>query len=442
MDYKDDNLDFYKDVMHATAEQYIFMFLFDLKKQQIYDVKNDINYKISENDISIQKKIHKEITYYTALESVQKMRRFTDLSTLSERLKDKKVISNIFHGKDYSWFNSKFAKIGTEEPLRYVLYFVEKVDEQLLDFQEQRREIIENKKLHKMLDALIDEYNTVCTVDFNTHRVEFSQLSDRLKESFFSAKKVGLAEELAAMYIEMGVCESDRENLKKILTIDFVENNIKEGSSFSCTFRNDLGEYMEMRIFRSSHNSVFLGFKDKNLEIEEINNKIYTDSLTGVKNRKYYDEQVADQTCEAAVICDIDNFKRINDTYGHQFGDYVIAIVASTLKSCLRKSDDVIRYGGDEFVVSFEEIPYDTLKKILEKIRIAVENIRLEEYPELRLSMSFGAAYGNEIINKMLSEADNALYESKKNRNSVTIKQAEKGKKYLLKQMKNDISED
>ena len=93
---------------------------------------------------------------------------------------------------------------------------------------------------------------------------------------------------------------------------------------------------------------------------------LYTDPLTGVYNRRYYDEHfVNQQDIENMVVIDIDNFKSINDSYGHYVGDCVIQKIAKTIVSCVRKIDTVIRYGGDEFIIIFCCIPSDLFKKRL-----------------------------------------------------------------------------
>lgn len=87
---------------------------------------------------------------------------------------------------------------------------------------------------------------------------------------------------------------------------------------------------------------------------------LYTDSLTEVYNRRYYDEQFRDSDdIEAVVVIDVDSFKHINDHYGHHAGDIVLRRIAKTVSSCVRKTDAVIRYGGDEFVIIFHRLPGD-----------------------------------------------------------------------------------
>ena len=154
---------------------------------------------------------------------------------------------------------------------------------------------------------------------------------------------------------------------------------------------------------------------------KSMNEKIYTDSLSRVKNRKYYDEKLASQNCQALVMADIDLFKGINDNYGHQCGDEAITAVASLLNSAVRNMDCVVRYGGDEFLISFKGIMPNVLKARLEQMRARVEKIQLPSYPDVKISMSFGGTFGDGIVSDMFSFADKALYESKKKRNCVTL---------------------
>ena len=91
---------------------------------------------------------------------------------------------------------------------------------------------------------------------------------------------------------------------------------------------------------------------------------LYTDSLTEVYNRRYYDEQFRDSDdIEAVVVIDVDSFKHINDRYGHHAGDIVLRRIAKTVSSCVRKTDAVIRYGGNEFVIIFHRLPGDVPEK-------------------------------------------------------------------------------
>ena len=149
---------------------------------------------------------------------------------------------------------------------------------------------------------------------------------------------------------------------------------------------------------------------------------LYTDSLTGVYNRRYYDDYIQNaEDIQAAVMIDVDNFKHINDNYGHDAGDIVLHSIAQTILSCVRKTDAVIRYGGDEFAVIFYQIPEEVFETKLERMRYLVEDLRVKEYPEIRMSISVGGAYGTKRAKELFKIADRMMYRSKRTKNQVNI---------------------
>ena len=121
------------------------------------------------------------------------------------------------------------------------------------------------------------------------------------------------------------------------------------------------------------------------------------------------------------AVIDVDNFKNINDNYGHDVGDIVLQSIAQTVLSCVRKTDAVIRYGGDEFVIIFFNIPQDIFEKKLERIRHSVDSLIIDDRPVLHMSISIGGAYGIGTIKKLFKAADNMMYQSKNTKNKVTI---------------------
>lgn len=164
-----------------------------------------------------------------------------------------------------------------------------------------------------------------------------------------------------------------------------------------------------------------LFFKDKNQNVTR-QQLLYIDSLTNVYNRRYYDEYFqGTNDIQSMAMIDVDNFKHINDNYGHDTGDIILRRIAQSMLSCIRKTDAVIRYGGDEFVIVFFNMPADIFEDKLEKIRETVANIIVEGYPELHISVSIGGVFGMATAKQLFKEADKMLYESKKTKNQVTV---------------------
>ncbi len=162
------------------------------------------------------------------------------------------------------------------------------------------------------------------------------------------------------------------------------------------------------------------------------------DPLTRIYNRRFVEEMLAreiSRCCRAAepiavIFADIDHFKRINDLFGHQGGDYVLRALADVFKSQLRESDVLARYGGDEFVVLVNERTESGLKTIGENLRAAVANAKIiHEGDRIPVTISVGAAIAlpgrNEtgVLDRLMAAADAAMYESKQEgRNRVNLR--------------------
>lgn len=160
---------------------------------------------------------------------------------------------------------------------------------------------------------------------------------------------------------------------------------------------------------------------------EALDRQARTDSLTGVANRRTFDEQFnkelerarRERSPVSLVLCDVDHFKRFNDTHGHQLGDEVLAEVAGTLQRERRPYDMVARYGGEEFVVILSQTDFDGALRVAERLRRAVEAAG-EEYG---VTASFGVASSEDgVVSRedLISTADACLYAAKENgRNRV-----------------------
>lgn len=127
-----------------------------------------------------------------------------------------------------------------------------------------------------------------------------------------------------------------------------------------------------------------------------------------LKNLSKYDE------C-ALIVIDIDNFKNINDTFGHMYGDAVIAMSAGSMKSVLEKDDIIGRFGGDEFLIYTGSAARAALERKLESIRLSILKMRVDKNDEKDISCSMGVAIGRACSSyeDLFRQADSALYEAK-----------------------------
>ena len=167
---------------------------------------------------------------------------------------------------------------------------------------------------------------------------------------------------------------------------------------------------------------------EKRRLIDKLDHLSQTDGLTGMINRRAltdclaYEIDRAERTHSelALILCDVDNFKEINDTYGHDAGDRALQTLAATLKTILRKIDIAGRYGGDEFMLILPETTVRGAERLAEKLLSAVRDteLRLADGKHIRLSMSIGIAgleadSEGENIDSFVKRADDAMYASK-----------------------------
>ena len=292
-----------------------------------------------------------------------------------------------------------------------------------IDMQDQTKEIEllrqEVQRLKKIVHGLMHGYSTICEANLRTGLFSVLQLSSTVQ---YKLNEELLWDEMVKFYVSNGVYSDDRDEVAQMLNREYLLNNLPSGGKIKKEFRNKQGIYGESEIVRVDDETIIIGFTEKDMEIGMRKKELYTDSLTHVLNRRYYDECLDRQECAALVIADIDHYKIVNDEYGHLCGDKALEKTASVLQKSIREEDIVVRYGGDEFLIAFSDITEDCLKKRLEDIRKAIMEIRLTDYPTLRLTMSFGAAYGNACAGDMFKLADELLYESKKTRNAVTVR--------------------
>ena len=157
----------------------------------------------------------------------------------------------------------------------------------------------------------------------------------------------------------------------------------------------------------------------------QLRNIANTDSLTGVSNRlaldeyiKYLEKKPGKFTQTALIIFDIDDFKQVNDTFGHIVGDEVIKLVAEKLQFNVRASDLIVRYGGDEFLVLIEQADFDDAWVVANKILKEIGNSELyiaEINQNIQISVSAGVAVGAASWMALLEKADKSLFKAKEN---------------------------
>ena len=144
------------------------------------------------------------------------------------------------------------------------------------------------------------------------------------------------------------------------------------------------------------------------------NMDLFLDPVTDTYSRRYYETYRAHlEGMESIAIIDANRFKQVNDSFGHPAGDAVLREIARAIKDCIRKTDILIRYGGDEFLLLFPKMSEEILERKMQEISAAVENIRIADYPELHLSISIGGVTGVHPITEAIRQADLHMYAQK-----------------------------
>ena len=150
-------------------------------------------------------------------------------------------------------------------------------------------------------------------------------------------------------------------------------------------------------------------------KLKGYQDKLYIDPVTGVYNRRYFEDEIRNMQNSAGVaMIDLDDFKLYNDIYGHDMGDQVLCIVADVIKDCIRKTDKLIRYGGDEFLLILSDMVRGTLRGKLRQIQEAIENATIPNCSRLKLTASIGGVISEDgKIDEAIAKADQLMYKAK-----------------------------
>lgn len=156
-------------------------------------------------------------------------------------------------------------------------------------------------------------------------------------------------------------------------------------------------------------------------KLKGYQDKLYIDPVTDVYNRRYFEDEIRNMQNSAGVaMIDLDDFKLYNDIYGHDMGDQVLCIVADVIKNCIRKTDKLIRYGGDEFLLILSDMVRGTLRGKLLQIQEAIENATIPNCSRLKLTASIGGVISEDgQIDEAIAKADQLMYKAKDHKAQV-----------------------
>lgn len=208
-----------------------------------------------------------------------------------------------------------------------------------------------------------------------------------------------------------------------VLLVPFIQNGELTGAIAVLDKRKGYFTYENLKLLQliAQHTSLAITNASLHLEMERL---IITDTLTGLNTRKHLNEITKESMMSddqgSMILIDIDNFKKVNDRYGHLVGDEILVQVAKVLKDCIRSNDVASRWGGEELAVYLPRVSHEIALAIAERIRL-----RVIESTKPQISVSIGVSTweqgeGEHTPQTLFLEADQALYYAKNNgRNQV-----------------------
>ncbi|AHF98119.1 hypothetical protein DESACE_07545 [Desulfurella acetivorans A63] len=293
------------------------------------------------------------------------------------------------------YFNSALlSTISVRENLKKLIEKKEKLEEEYFNQLQE--------KLKQAVKALTYVMNTL-TKDISNYGDEFQTHIDQI-DSLVGLENIDV-DEMSKKLI--GIALKIKES-----TIS-MNNKIKQLSEIIEKSKNTIQQLQE--------------------KLKEAQENLIIDPLTKVYNRRglwnFLEHEIEKarryRKNLSIIMCDLDKFSEINNTYGHQVGDKVLEVFANTIKSLSRGSDIVTRYGGEEFLIIVPEANLDQAYIFAEKIRTATEKLKFKyKDKEFYITVSLGVAQfrQEDTIETLIERADKMLYEAKKTRNS-TVKE-------------------
>ena len=303
-----------------------------------------------------------------------------------------------------------------------------------IDIDDNKRRDREFAEQFEIIEALSRDYMNIFKVNRHNRMVSIIKQDGFVIRGMNRQNETYPYDAMLKKYISERVHPDDRERLMKELDLQKVEDELREVEEYVGNYRiltNDGLHYFQYKFLylTKDEDMISVGFKNIDSimktaqERDNLKQLSETDIMTGLLNRGSGEKKAGAMLERSArgmlLICDIDKFKSINDTYGHGVGDKVIISIASLLKSTFRDDDIVFRLGGDEFsVLALNVNSMANGRMVIDRLFEKMESLDIPELGERKVTLSIGAAMTDGVFpttfEEMYKKADSCVYESKK----------------------------
>ncbi|WP_051656441.1 sensor domain-containing diguanylate cyclase [Butyrivibrio sp. AE3004] len=295
-------------------------------------------------------------------------------------------------------------------------------------------------ELSNEVDAIADIYACVLKIDLKKDTLKLIRMNETRDDLMISQSSKTFKENARTM-AETMFSDQSRNLVVSFMEPETLDARMQGVNSISQEFLDYKGCWMRIRFIAVEHDDkgklsqVLLAFEsidEDRKRQESLRKKSETDSMTGIRNRGSGEAEIKRLMAEGRTgmfcLMDADNFKSINDNFGHKTGDKVIIAIAECMKSSFRNNDVVFRLGGDEFAAFSEGvISKKTGRLIIDRFFNNLDKISIPELGERKISMSVGASFylcdNTDSFESLYTRADEGAYESKRREGSfVTFK--------------------
>lgn len=421
-------LDQSEQIIHAFTDSYECLYLFNMNGGAPYILKNSPRIQAIYESVEDKTQAFFEIMRTTVSPHyLDKMLMFVDMHSLEQRLEGNRMISQEFVGVEGEWCSANWIRVEYDEEgfISTVIFGIRDID------KEKRKEIEVEEKLKQALQNQNEIYAEILQLQSNGTLVTDMQnkilMANEAVKSFFNLTDEDIKNVPLDNLLQKFLGEQEAPLRKKLHTI-----KVKGGHfCFEMTVKhpelNDLFLNVDSKLVKTTIGDKILitTFTDitKNKKVEnDLVILSETDSLTGINNRgsgaKKIEYLLSLSKKGMLCILDADNFKNINDSFGHIAGDKVIMAIADCMKRALRDKDVIMRLGVDEFAMYAVGVTDEqTARACIQRFFDEVKKEKLSEIDGKEIQISLGAVFCDDLENNSFDDyyqmADRAMYKSK-----------------------------